>query len=134
LTDASLAVAVHQQFDPKNQNDILHLIAKVIKGYGWEPASALASSAINSIDNNEPVILIVHFTNQSGDSLYVGCGYHAVVAWGYVKEPNGDVVFLVYDPNYPQIITRAIYNPTDNSFIYIDGGPPYTINVNGQEL
>jgi hypothetical protein len=131
LTDASLAVAVHHRFDPKNQNDILNLIAMVIKGYGWEPASALASNAINSIDNNEPVILIVQFTNKSGDSLYVGCGLHAVVAWGYVKEPNGDVVFLVYDPNYPQIITRAIYYPTDNSFIYIDGGPPYTVTVNG---
>ncbi|MCG2865600.1 MAG: hypothetical protein L7H04_06995 [Vulcanisaeta sp.] len=121
LTDASLAVAVHQRFDPANT-------------VYEDPANEIASTAINSINNNQPVILTIQFTNQSGDSLYVGSGLHAVVAWGYVKEPNGDVVFLVYDPNYPQIITRAIYNPTDNSFIYIDGGPPYTVTVNGQEL
>jgi hypothetical protein len=91
------------------------------------------STAIYFIDKlNQPVILIIRFTNQNGNSLYVGSGYHAVVAWGYVKEPNGDVVFLVYDPNYPQIITRAIYNPTNGSFIYIDGGPPYSTIVNGQ--
>ena len=131
LTDASLAVAVHQMFDPVNHNLLdnrWHLYIQSLL------PSALASNAINSIDNNEPVILLVHFTNQSGDSLFFGCGYHAVVAWGYVKEPNGDVVFLIYDPNYPQIITRAIYYPANNSFIYIDGGPPYTVNVNGQEL
>jgi hypothetical protein len=121
LTDASLAVWVHQMFDPDNR------VYEV-------PANEIASTAINSIDNNKPVILIIHFTNQSGDSLYVGSGYHAVVAWGYVNETNGDVVFLVYDPNYPQIITRAIYNPTNGSFIYIDGHPPYSVTVNGQEF
>jgi hypothetical protein len=118
LTDASLAVAVHQLFDPDNR------VYEV-------PANEIASFAINHIDNNQPVILIIHFTNQSGDSKYIA-GYHAVVAWGYVNETNGDVVFLVYDPNYPQIITRAIYNPTNGSFIYIDGGPPYSVIVNGQ--
>jgi hypothetical protein len=122
LTDASLAVAVHQLLDPAN---------KVYE----DPANEIASTAIYFIDKlNQPVILIINFTNQNGNSLYVDSGYHAVVAWGYVKEPNGDVVFLVYDPNYPQIITRAIYNPTDNSFIYIDGGPPYSTIVNGQTL
>jgi hypothetical protein len=110
LTDASLAVAVHQMLDPDNT------VYEV-------PANEIASTAINSIDNNKPVILIIHFTNKSGDSKYIGSGYHAVVAWGYVNETNGDMVFLVYDPNYPQIITRAIYNPTNGSFIYIDGGP-----------
>jgi hypothetical protein len=121
LTDASLAVAVHQIFDPNNY--------RVYE----TPANEIASIAINSIDNNQPVILIIRFTNQSGDSKYVGSGQHAVVAWGYVKEPNGDVVFLVYDPNYPQIITRAIYY-TNGSFIYIDGGPPYSVIVNGQKF
>jgi hypothetical protein len=119
LTDASLAVAVHQIFDPNNY--------RVYEA----PANEIASIAINHIDNNQPVILIIRFTNQSGDSKYIGSGQHAVVAWGYVKEPNGDVVFLVYDPNYPQIITRAIYY-TNGSFIYIDGGPPYTVIVHGQ--
>jgi len=120
LTDASLAVAVHQLLDPAN---------KVYE----DPANEIASTAIYFIDKlNQSVILIIQFTNQNGNSLYVGSGYHAVVAWGYVKEPNGDVVFLVYDPNYPQIITRAIYNPTNGSFIYIDGGPPYSTIVNGQ--
>jgi hypothetical protein len=130
LTDASLAVAVHQMFDPANHNlldEIWHLHIQSLL------PSALASNTINSINNNQPIILIVQFSNQSGDSKHI-CGYHAVVAWGYVKEPNGDVVFLVYDPNYPQIITRAIYYPANNSFIYIDGGPPYTVNVNGQEF
>jgi len=117
LTDASLAVAVHQIFDPDN-------------AIFRHSANEIASKAISYIDNNEPVILIIRFTNQSGNSLYVGSGYHAVVAWGYVKEPNGNIVFLVYDPNFPQIITRAIHNST--SFIYIDGGSPYSINVNGQ--
>jgi hypothetical protein len=125
LTDASLAVAVHQIFDPDN-NALIHEISKAISRN-----SAIASKAISYIDNNESVILIIRFTNQSGNSLYVGSGYHAVVAWGYVKEPNGNIVFLVYDPNYPQIITRATYY-TNGSFIYIDGGPPYSINVNGQ--
>jgi hypothetical protein len=119
LTDASLAVVVHE-IDPNN-NYRAH----------EAPANEIASIAIDYINNNQPVILIIRFTNQSGDSLYVGSGYHAVVAWGYVKEPNGDVVFLVYDPNYPQIITRAIYY-TNGSFIYIDGGPPYTVIVHGQ--
>ncbi len=123
LTDASLAVAVHQILDPLNQHPL-----------PAAPANEIASIAIEYIDWNIPVILEIKFTNQSGDSKYIGSGYHAVVAWGYVKEPNGDVVFLVYDPNYPQIITRAIYNPTDGSFIYIDGGPPYTVTVNGQEF
>jgi len=124
LTDASLAVAVHQILDPLNQHPL-----------PAAPANEIASTAIYFIDKlNQPVILIINFTNQNGNSIYVGSGYHAVVAWGYVKEPNGDVVFLVYDPNYPQIITRAIYNPTDNSFIYIDGGPPYLTIVNGQTL
>ena len=127
LTDASLAVAVHEILDPAN----FALIYEILHRLSLEPASEIVSTAINSIDNNKPVILVIHFTNQSGDSLYVGCGYHAVVAWGYVKEPNGDVVFLVYDPNYPQIITRAIYYPANNSFIYIDGEPPYTVTVNG---
>jgi len=95
-----------------------------------DPANEIVSTAINSINNNQPVILTIQFTNQSGNSLYI-TGYHAVVAWGYVKEPNGDVVFLVYDPNYPQIITQAIYYPANNSFIYIDGAPPYTVDVNG---
>ena len=125
LTDASLAVAVHQIFDPDN-NALIVEISKAISRN-----SAIAPKAISYIDNNEPVILIIRFTNQSGNSLYVGSGYHAVVAWGYVKEPNGNIVFLVYDPNYPQIITRATYY-TNGSFIYIDGGPPYSINVNGQ--
>jgi hypothetical protein len=123
LTDASLAVAVHQILDPLNQYPL-----------PATPANEIASTAIYFIDKlNQPVILIIHFTNQSGDSKYVGSGQHAVVAWGYVKEPNGDVVFLVYDPNYPQIITRAIYY-TNGSFIYIDGGPPYSVNVNGEEF
>jgi len=121
LTDASLAVAVHQIFDPNNY--------RVYEA----PANEIASIAINSIDNNQPVILIINFTNQSGDSKYIGSGYHAVVAWGYVNETNGDVVFLVYDPNYPQIITRAIYY-TNGSFIYIDGHPQYSVIVNGQEF
>jgi len=121
LTDASLAVAVHQMLDPDNS------VYEV-------PANEIASTAINSIDSNKPVMLIIHFTNQNNDSRYVGSGYHAVVAWGYVNESNGDVVFLVYDPNYPQIITRAIYNPTNGSFIYIDGGPPYSVIVNGQKF
>jgi hypothetical protein len=122
LTDASLAVAVHQILDPAN---------KVYE----DPANEIASTAIYFIDKlNQPVILIIQFTNQNGNSLYVGSGYHAVVAWGYVKEPNGDVVFLVYDPNFPQIITRAIYNPTNGSFIYIDGRPPYSVIVNGQKF
>jgi len=120
LTDASLAVAVHEILDPLNNA----LIYKILDKLSSDPAGEIASTAINWIDNNKPVILIIHFTNQSGNSLYVGSGYHAVVAWGYVEEPNGDVVFLVYDPNYPQIITRAIYNPTDGSFIYIDGSYP----------
>ena len=117
MTDASLAVAVHEMLDPAN-----HLYE--------DPANEIVSTAINSINNNQPVILTIQFTNQSGNSLYI-TGYHAVVAWGYVKEPNGDVVFLVYDPNYPQIITQAIYYPANNSFIYIDGAPPYTVDVNG---
>jgi len=127
LTDASLAVAVHELFDPLSHN----IIVQLLNGFYLESPNSIASTAINSIDNNKPVILVIQFTNQSGDSLYVGSGLHAVVAWGYVKEPNGDVVFLVYDPNYPQIITRATYY-TNGSFIYIDGGPPYSINVNGQ--
>jgi hypothetical protein len=123
LTDAALAVAVHQILDPLNQG------TKIIAA----PADKIASTAIYFIGKlNQPVILIINFTNQNGNSLYVGSGYHAVVAWGYVQEPNKDVVFLVYDPNYPQIITRAIYNPTNGSFIYIDGGPPYSTIVNGQ--
>jgi hypothetical protein len=123
LTDAALAVAVHQILDPLNQG------TKIIAA----PADNIASTAIYFIGKlNQPVILIINFTNQNGNSLYVGSGYHAVVAWGYVQEPNKDVVFLVYDPNYPQIITRAIYNPTNGSFIYIDGGPPYSTIVNGQ--
>ena len=120
MTDASLAVAVHEIFDPLDNVAIYKA-----------PADETASFAINHIDNNLPVILLIHFTNQNGDSKYVGSGYHAVVAWGYVNETNGDVVFLVYDPNYPQIITRAIYY-TNGSFIYIDGGPPYTVIVHGQ--
>jgi hypothetical protein len=123
LTDASLAVAVHQMLDPLNNITI-----------DKAPANETASIAIEYIDWNIPVILGINFTNQNGDSLHVGSGYHAVVAWGYIKEPNGDVVFLVYDPNYPQIITRAIYNPTNGSFIYIDGGPPYSVTVNGQKF
>jgi len=140
LTDASLAVAVHQVFDPDN-NALISEISKVIyssfcnsnkqsSACFRDSANEIASKAISYIDNNEPVILIIRFTNQSGNSLYVGSGYHAVVVWGYVKEPNGKIVFLVYDPNYPQIITRAIHDST--SFIYIDGGPPYSVNVNGQ--
>jgi hypothetical protein len=129
LTDASLAVAVHEILDPLNHV----LIYKILDMGSLDPAGEIASTAINFIDNNKPVILIIHFTNQSGNSLYVGSGYHAVVAWGYVKEPNGDVVFLVYDPNYPQIITRAIYY-TNGSFIYIDGAPPYSVFVNGQKF
>jgi hypothetical protein len=122
LTDASLAVVVHE-IDPNNhvQNT-------------KTPTNEIASLAINHIDNDQPVILNINFTNRSGNSLHVGTGYHAVVAWGYVKEPNGDVVFLVYDPNYPQIITRAIYYSTNGSFIYIDGYPPYSIIVNGHKF
>jgi len=127
LTDASLAVAVHELFDPLSHN----IIVQLLNGFYLESPNSIASTAINSIDNNKPVILVIQFTNQSGDSLYVGSGLHAVVAWGYVNETNGDVVFLVYDPNYPQIITRAIYY-TNGSFIYIDGGPPYTVIVHGQ--
>jgi hypothetical protein len=123
-------VAVHEILDPLNHV----IIYKILNKLSLDPASEIASFAINHIDNNQPVILIIHFTNQNGNSKYVGSGYHAVVAWGYVKEPNGDVVFLVYDPNYPQIITRAIYNPTDGSFIYIDGHPQYLVIVNGQEF
>jgi len=121
LTDASLAVAVHQMLDPAN---MLY----------EDPANEIASTAIYFIDKlNQPVILTIQFTNQSGNSLYVGSGNHSVVAWGYVNESNGDVVFLVYDPNYPQIITRAIYY-TNGSFIYIDGRPPYSVIVNGHKF
>jgi len=125
LTDASLAVAVHELFDPLSNT----LIYKIYKA----PANEIASTAIEYIDWNIPVILVINFTNQNGDSKYIGSGLHAVVAWGYVNETNGDVVFLVYDPNYPQIITRAIYY-TNGSFIYIDGGPPYSVNVSGHEF
>ncbi|PVU74705.1 hypothetical protein DDW11_05480 [Sulfolobus sp. SCGC AB-777_G06] len=126
LTDASLAVAVHEILDPLNN--------KIIGGFILYPTSVIVSKTINSIDYNKPVILIINFTNQSGNSLYVDSGYHAVVAWGYVNETNGDVVFLVYDPNYPQIVTRAIYNPANGSFIYIDGHPPYSVFMNGQNF
>jgi hypothetical protein len=98
LTDASLAVAVHQILDPSNDvNFILSL-----------KNADLAEFYIKN--SNEPVILAVQFPDY----------FHAVVAWGYFIEPNGDVVFLVYDPNYPQIITRAIYY-NNGSFTYIDG-------------
>ncbi|MFP3234135.1 MAG: hypothetical protein RXR08_10780 [Sulfolobaceae archaeon] len=123
LTDASLAVAVHEIQDPLNNN------IEVTKA----PADETASIAMEYIDWNIPVIFVIQFTDQNNDSKYVGSGYHAVVAWGYVKEPNGDVVFLVYDPNFPQIITRAVYY-TNGSFIYIDGAPPYSVTVNGQKF
>ncbi|MFZ8841572.1 MAG: hypothetical protein ACO2PM_22160 [Pyrobaculum sp.] len=98
LTDASLAVAVHQILDPSNDvNFILSL-----------KNADLAEFYIKN--SNEPVILTVQFPDY----------FHAVVAWGYFIEPNGDVVFLVYDPNYPQIITRATYYK-NGSFTYIDG-------------
>jgi hypothetical protein len=127
LTDASLAVAVHEILDPLNNK----IIGELLDGIILYPTSVIVSKTIDSIDNNKPVILIINFTNQTGESKYVRSGYHAVVAWGYVNETNGDVVFLVYDPNYPQIITRAIYYPTNGSFIYIDGHPPYSVNVSG---
>jgi len=98
LTDASLAVAVHQILDPANNVTILRSLKNADQAEFYIKAY------------NEPEILVVQFPKY----------YHAVVAWGYVKEPNGDVVFLVYDPNYPQIITYAIYNPKKGSFIYID--------------
>jgi len=98
LTDASLAVAVHQLFDPGNDVDFVRSLKNADRAEFYIKAS------------NNPVILVVQFPE------YV----HAVVAWGYFIEPNGDVVFLVYDPNYPQIITYAIYNPKKGSFIYAD--------------
>jgi hypothetical protein len=98
LTDASLAVAVHQILDPGN--DVSFLLS--LKNAGRAEFYIKAS--------NNPVILAVQFPDY----------FHAVVAWGYFIEPNGDVVFLVYDPNYPQIITRAMYY-NNGSFTYIDG-------------
>ena len=98
LTDASLAVAVHEILDPANNVTFLRSLKNANQAEFYIKAS------------NNPVILTVQFPKY----------YHAVVAWGYFIEPNGDVVFLVYDPNYPQIITYAIYNPKKGSFIYID--------------
>jgi hypothetical protein len=98
LTDASLAVAVHQIFDPGNDVSFLLSLKNADRAEFYIKAS------------NNPVILVVQFPDY----------FHAVVAWGYFIEPNGDVVFLVYDPNYPQIITRAIYYK-NGSFTYIDG-------------
>jgi hypothetical protein len=108
LTDASLAVVIHQFFGLGNSTE-------------QEPADVAASTAVNYINDNTPVILTVDFP----------WGYYSVVAWGYIEKPDGSIIFLTYDPNYPQIITYAIYNPTNQSFMYFDGSGNvgYVINV-----
>ena len=108
LTDASLAVVIHQFFGLGNSTE-------------QEPADVAASTAVNYINDNTPVILTVDFP----------WGYYSVVAWGYIEKPDGSIIFLTYDPNYPQIITYAIYNPTNQSFMYFggSGNVGYVINV-----
>jgi hypothetical protein len=68
---------------------------------------------IGNLTMGQPVVLI----------LGTATGWpHAVVAWGAGTIGNGnlagDVVIYLYDSNFPQTTTEAIYNPVTESFSY----------------
>jgi hypothetical protein len=49
---------------------------------------------------------------------------HCLVAYKYVKRPNGDLLFFVYDVNQPGKVVHVRYQASDRSFYY-DRTPYY---------
>jgi hypothetical protein len=43
---------------------------------------------------------------------------HCLVVYHYDKQPNGDLVFLVYDSNQPKKVVHLTYRTADRSFYY----------------
>jgi hypothetical protein len=102
MNNASLAVMFHQVYDPSNAFIISPVPSENLEYY----------KLVKALESGTPALLLL------GGSQ----GYHAVVAWAIEPLQNGTVNVKVSDPNVPQQVEVANYNPSTQTFSYNAAG------------
>ena len=114
LNNASLAITLHQIFDPDNAG----VVRQTLLAADFNQSVQFVALQHDVETLGHPTVLLLGGPNASGKQI----GYHAVVVYGMITYTNGSTGINISDPNGPGVAAHAWYYANNSTFDYYFAG------------